>query len=101
MSIKQYKIIWQVNLPPNQWIVDMVARESESNECIIEIWMQLFDSAAIPDGFPGTLSSDVKKSIYFQGLEMVNTIALLLAVMLWTPSTQAQKGLLHAHMQSC
>ena len=26
--------------------------------------MQLFDSAAIPDGSPGTLSSDVKKSIY-------------------------------------
>ena len=33
-------------------------------QCIIEIQMQLFDSAAIPDGSPGTHSSDVKKSIY-------------------------------------
>jgi hypothetical protein len=36
-----------------------------------------------------------------QGLGMVNAIALLLALMLRTPSAHAQKGLLHVHMRSC
>ena len=59
--------------------------------------MQLFDSAAIPDGSPGTLSSDVKKSIYSSriGDGECNCAA---PVMLRTPSAQAQKGLLHVHM---
>jgi hypothetical protein len=39
-----------------------------------------------------------KNPFILQGLEMVNAIALLLAVMFWTPSAQAQKGLLHVHI---
>jgi len=39
-----------------------------------------------------------KNPFSLQGLGIVNAIALLLALMLCTPSAHAQKRLLHVHM---
>jgi hypothetical protein len=50
----------------------------------------LFANYPIPDGSPELLPVMLRNSFSLQGLGIVNVIALLLALMLHTPSAHAQ-----------
>ena len=62
-------------------------------QCVVEIRMQMVPLELLP-----VMS---KNPFSLQGLGIMNVIALLLTLMLPTPSARGQKGLLHVYMRSC